>query len=106
MYRYAIVGFGGLGKKHLCNMKKIEWERGDFCLAAICGTTAEKAKESVTTNIGTSDMSDMDFSLCNFYQDYKEMIDNENIFQSSCFSTLCCNALYHSICIRSFCFLC
>ena len=79
MYRYAIVGFGGLGKKHLCNLKKIEEERGDFSLAAICGTTADKAKESVATNIGTADLSDIDFSLCNFYQDYKEMIDNEKL---------------------------
>lgn len=79
MYRYAIVGFGGLGKKHLCNLKKIEQERGDFCLAAICGTTSDKAKESVATNIGTADTSDIDFSLCNFYQNYKEMLDKERL---------------------------
>ena len=79
MLRYAIIGFGGLGKKHLCNLKGIEEERGDFTLAALCGTTEAEAKKSVDLNLGTVDVSKIDFSGCNFYQDYKEMIDNEEL---------------------------
>ncbi len=77
MYKYAIVGFGGLGKKHLANLNIIEKERGDMRLVAICGTTKEKASESVVTNLGVSNVNYIDFSDCNFYMDYKEMIDTE-----------------------------
>ena len=79
MYKYAIIGFGGLGKTHLSNMVNLEKERGDFKLAAICGTTAEEAKKSVTINLGTVDLSGVDFSACNFYQDYKEMMEKEEL---------------------------
>lgn len=79
MFRYAIIGFGGLGKKHLRNLKELEKERKDFTLAAICGTTAEEAKKSININLGAVDVSQIDFSCCNFYQDYKEMIDKENL---------------------------
>lgn len=79
MKKYAIIGFGGLGKMHLSNMVKLEKERGDFKLAAICGTTLEEATKSVQINLGTVDLSDVDFSSCNFYQDYKEMINKEKL---------------------------
>lgn len=79
MYRYGLIGFGGLGKKHYCNLLKIAEKRKDFCLASICGTTPEEAGKSVSLNIGTVDSSAFDFSGCHFYQDYKEMIDQENL---------------------------
>ena len=79
MYRYGIIGFGGLGKKHLNNLMNMEKSRGDFCLGAICGTTLEQAKKSVEINLGTVDVSKFDFSDCNFYDDYKEMIQNEKL---------------------------
>ena len=77
MYRYAIIGFGGLGRVHLSNLEKINEERGDLTLCAICGTTAEGFKKSVSLNIGTTDCSHIDVSAINFYDDYKELIDNE-----------------------------
>ena len=79
MIRYAIIGFGGLGKKHLCNLIGIEKERKDFALVAICGTTEAEAKKSVNLNLGTVDVSKIDFSDCHFYQDYKEMIEKEKL---------------------------
>lgn len=79
MLKYAIIGFGGLGKKHLCNLIKLENERKDFTLAAICGTTEAEAKKSVNINLGAVDVSGIDFSLCNFYQDYKQMLDVEKV---------------------------
>lgn len=79
MYNYAIIGFGGLGKMHLSNLAKLEKERGDFSLQAICGTDATTFKENVKLNLGTVDLSDIDIENCRFYQDYKDLIDNENV---------------------------
>ena len=50
----------------------------ELLLTAICGTTAEKFKESVSLNLGDVDCSDIDISNCSFYDDYKELIDKEN----------------------------
>ena len=36
MYKYGIIGFGGLGKAHLSNLIKLEKERGDIMLQAVC----------------------------------------------------------------------
>lgn len=77
MYKYAIIGFGGLGKLHLTNLLQLEQERGDFHLQAICGADPESFKESVKLNLGTVDLSEIDISDCHFYQDYKELIDTE-----------------------------
>lgn len=79
MYNYAIIGFGGLGKKHLVNLKKIEAERGDFRLKAICGATPAALKEKVVLNIGTVDLSTLDLSDCKLYEDYREMIEKEDL---------------------------
>ena len=77
MYRYAIIGFGGLGKLHLGNLIKLEKERGDIKLCALCGADPESFKSNVKLNIGNVDISSIDFSSCGFYQDYKELIDKE-----------------------------
>lgn len=79
MYKYAIIGFGGLGKLHLCNLLKLEKERGDFTLVALCGADPTTFKENVKLNLGDLDISDIDFSACRFYQDYKEMLEKENL---------------------------
>ena len=44
MYRYAIIGFGGLGRIHLSNLLKISKKRGDIERVAICGPTRENAQ--------------------------------------------------------------
>lgn len=77
MYRYAIIGFGGLGKLHLGNLIKLEKERGDIKLCALCGADPESFKSNVKLNIGDVDISSVDFSSCGFYQDYKELINKE-----------------------------
>ncbi len=79
MYRYAIIGAGGLGKVHLTNLMRIGQERGgDIKLCAICGTTKEAFQESVNLNFGTVDTASIDISEVGFYADYKEMIDAEH----------------------------
>ncbi len=79
MRNYAIIGFGGLGKKHLVNLKKLEAERGDFRLKAICGANPAALKEKVVLNLGTVDLSELDLSDCKLYDDYKEMIEKEDL---------------------------
>lgn len=79
MYNYAIIGFGGLGRVHLLNLMKIQEKRRDFQLIAICGVTADRFRENVRTNLGTADMSMIDFSGINFYSDYKEMFEKEKL---------------------------
>ena len=77
MYRYAIIGFGGLGRVHLANLETINKERGDLTLCAICGTTREGFSKSVSINLGTTDCSHINIDDVNFYDDYKELIDTE-----------------------------
>lgn len=79
MYRYGIIGFGGLGRKHLNNLLQIGAKRRDIQLAAICGTTEEQARKNISINLGTTDVSQFDFSNCNFYADYHEMLDQEKL---------------------------
>lgn len=79
MYNYAIIGFGGLGKLHLSNLVQLEKERGDIHLQAICGTDEKSFKENVKLNLGMVDLSQINITDCNFYQDYKELIERENI---------------------------
>lgn len=77
MYKYAIIGLGGLGKLHLGNLLKLEEEFGNIKLCAVCATSPKSLKSNVKLNIGNVDISSVDFSDCNFYTDYKELIENE-----------------------------
>ena len=78
MYRYAIIGAGGLGKVHLANLMRLNEERGqELQLCAICGTTKEALMKSVSLNFGTVDISKVDLSDVRFYDDYKDLIDTE-----------------------------
>ncbi len=79
MYKYGIIGFGGLGKAHLSNLIKLEKERGDIMLQAVCGADPNAFKDNVKINLGNVDISNIDFSQCHFYQDYKEMLDKEQL---------------------------
>lgn len=77
MYKYGIIGFGGLGKTLLGNLIELEKERGDFKLCSICGADRDSFKKSIKINIGIVDISHYDFSECSFYDDYKELIEKE-----------------------------
>jgi len=77
MYRYAIIGFGGLGKLHANNLLKTGKERGDICLVAVCGADKESFLQNVKLNIGKVSLLTEDFADCHFYEDYRELIDRE-----------------------------
>ncbi len=79
MYKYAIIGFGGLGKLHMTNLHKLERSGYDIKLSALCATSSASIGKNVELNLGTVDMSDIDLSECNFYTDYKELLDKEEL---------------------------
>ena len=79
MHKYAIIGLGNLGKKHFIHLMKLQEERTDIELVAICDVRGRQAIDAVESNIGLMDVSEYDFSGYNFYEDYKEMIEKEDL---------------------------
>lgn len=79
MKKYAIIGFGGLGKVHFLNFLKLEKERKDIALAAICNADLEAITKSMELNITSVSMEGIDFSKYHLYTDYKEMIEKEEL---------------------------
>ena len=79
MLKYAIIGFGGLGKVHFQNLLEIEKQRGDIELAAICNSDISSLNSSVALNTRTVEVDNVEFSKYGLYTDYKEMIEKENL---------------------------
>jgi len=77
MLNYAIIGFGGLGKFHFQNLLKIQKQRGDICLKAICNSDIESITKPVSINNRDVSVETCDFSKYNLYTDYKEMMKSE-----------------------------
>ena len=77
MLKYAIIGFGGLGKLQLGNLLALDEERGDIKLVALCGADPSAFTSNVKINLGTVDISKVDFSNLSFYEDYRELIEKE-----------------------------
>ena len=46
MFKYAIIGFGGLGKLQLGNLLALEEERGDMKLVALCGADPASVRDA------------------------------------------------------------
>ncbi len=79
IHKYALLGFGGLGRVHFKNLLQIEKERGDISLAAICGADKSSLQKKSEINIGSTDLSDVDFSEYNFYDTADELLENEEL---------------------------
>lgn len=79
MKKYAIIGFGALGKIHFGGLMQIEKERNDICLTAICNDDIGSISKNVTINLGDVSIGNIDFSKYNLYTDYKEMIEKEEL---------------------------
>ena len=79
MHKYAIIGFGALGKLLFSNLLRLEAERGDIRLAAICNNDLEAIKKNVKINIGEVSVDNVDFSKYALYTDYREMLECEEL---------------------------
>ncbi len=77
--KFAIVGFGGLGKVHFGNYLKIkEKSAHDVNLVAICDIDPEQFTKAVELNIGATD-APADLSQYNLYTDVDEMLEKEEL---------------------------
>lgn len=79
MLKYALIGFGGLGKLHFKNLLEIEKERNDINLVAICGADMSTLTQSSSINIGSTSLEGVDFSKYNFYDTIEELFENESL---------------------------
>lgn len=77
MLKYAILGFGGLGKVHFGNRKAIE-ERTGAELVAICDVEQSAFENNTSTNLG-DDNSVLDLSGLNLYNDAVDMLEKEEL---------------------------
>lgn len=71
---YAILGFGGLGKLHAVNLAALAEEYG-ITLTAVCVGDPSRIRQNVELNLGTVDVSGLDFDSIAVYTDYKTLID-------------------------------
>ncbi len=78
MLNFAIIGFGGLGKVHFRNIKRVSEVVGDINLVAICDVEESAFTSQVKMNIGTEN-SYLDISQYRLYKDAKEMFEKEKL---------------------------
>lgn len=79
MLKYALIGFGGLGKLHFKNLLEIEKKRSDIKLVSICGADRSTLTQSTSLNIGSTSLDDVDFSKYTLYDTIEELFDNEKL---------------------------
>lgn len=78
MLKYAIVGFGGIGKVHFSSYDEIKREIGDIQLVAICDREAAQFTTHTATNLGENKI-DLDLSAYNLYTDIDDMLAKETL---------------------------
>lgn len=79
MLKYAIIGFGGLGKVHFRAYKEVKEKAcTEVKLVALCDIREQMFKEQTATNLGNSDIS-LDFSDYNIYYDADELLEKEEL---------------------------
>ncbi len=77
MLKYAILGFGGLGKLHFGNYAAIK-ARKDVKLVAVCDIEKSAFDGKTSTNLGEGEGS-FDFTDINIYYDAGEMLKKEEL---------------------------
>lgn len=79
MIKYALLGFGGLGKLHFKNLLKLNEKHKDISLVAICGADKKTLTENTKINIGSTVLDNVDFSKYSFYDTVDELLENEEL---------------------------
>ena len=77
LLKYAILGFGGLGKIHFENYAAIK-KRKDVKLVAVCDIEKSAFEGKTSTNLGEGE-SGFDFTDMNLYTDAEEMFQKEEL---------------------------
>lgn len=78
MLKYAIIGFGGLGKVHFNGTEELNSIHNDVKLVAICDVNKDAFVSKTSTNLG-EDKTELDLSKYNLYPDAKEMLEKEEL---------------------------
>lgn len=78
MLKYAIIGFGGLGKAHFKNTQAVLERVGDVELVALCDVEKSAFETQTEINLGTNDVS-LDLSKYNLYTDVAELLEKEEL---------------------------
>lgn len=78
MLNFAIIGFGGLGKKHFGNAEMVAKIAGDVKLVAICDVNEGAFKNQTETNL-QSNNSPLDLSAYKLYNNAEEMFKVEKL---------------------------
>jgi len=78
MLKFAIIGVGGLGKMHLKNVAKLERERGDIKLTALCDVEESRFTEKIEINLG-GDATPTDLTGYRLYTDADELLKKEEL---------------------------
>lgn len=78
MLKFAIIGFGGLGKLHYRNVAEVTETVKDIQLVAICDVEDSAFHAQVSTNLGDSN-ANLDLSAYRLYNDAAEMLEKEEL---------------------------
>lgn len=78
MLKFAIIGFGGLGRLHFRDVAEFSNLAGDLQLVAICDVEETAFTKEVKTNLG-GESSAMDLSVYHLYQDAEELLEKEEL---------------------------
>ena len=78
MLKYAIIGFGGLGKLHYSNTETVKELAGDVQLVAICDGEESAFCKKTATNLGDSGEIE-GLSNYNLYTDVDELLEKEEL---------------------------
>lgn len=78
MLKFAIIGFGGLGKSHFHNVSEVTEMVGDIQLTALCDVEDSAFRTKTDTNLG-EDSKETDLSAYHLYNDVEEMLDKEEL---------------------------
>lgn len=78
MLKYAIIGFGGLGKCHFRYTADLMSKVEDIELVALCDVEKDAFKKQTNINI-SSDETELDLSKYNLYTDAEELMKKEKL---------------------------
>ena len=78
MLHFAIIGFGGLGKLHFCNIAELQSRVKDVKLVAICDVDKNAFHVQTRTNLGERH-SDLDVLAYRLYTDVEMLLEMEQL---------------------------